>query len=143
MEQLPYADELARSCHRTGGVLVNVVLWGVTAGQVDSLKIRDMKVDWKTGAIVTLGGWISTLKPTGLQGHTIGGFVWFDPSATGGTIPSGTLEHEAGHHLNNAAFGWFQVINVFSGSGRDNYFEQLAESNAPASRGLPRIEQWG
>src|SRR4029077_16656753 len=81
--------------------------------------IHDMKVDWKTGAVVTLGGWVSRLKPSGLQGHSIGGFVWFDPRATGDTIPSGTLEHEAGQHLNNAAFGWLQVINVFSGSGRD------------------------
>jgi len=106
-------------------------------------RIHDMTVDWKTGAVVTLGGWVSRLTPGGLQGHTIGGFVWFDPRATGNTIPSGTLEHEAGHHLNNAAFGWLQVVNVFSGTGRDNYFERLAESNAPSSRGKPRLDQWG
>lgn len=104
--------------------------------------IHDMTVDWKTGAIVTLGGWVSRLTPDNLQGHAIGGFIWFDPRETSDTIPEGTQAHEAGHHLNNAAFGFLQVVNVFAGTGRDNYFEKLAESNAPASRGKPRLDQW-
>ncbi len=133
--------------HAIGLVMfaLNVLAYAFTAGQVDALKIEDMKVDWKTGTIATLGGWVGGLAPGGLPAHTVGGFAFFDydPSKGRTSIPDGLLDHEAGHMLNNAAFGWFQVFNVFGGGHDDKYFEKLAESNAPSSRGYARSDQWG
>jgi RHS repeat-associated protein len=122
---------------------LNVVGYLVTFGQVDYCKITDMKVDWKTGTIATLGGWASHVIPPGTDAGSIGGFAFFNPDKVS-TISDDLLDHEAGHMLNNAAFGWFQVYNVFDPRSHDDqYFEQLAESNAPSSRGLPRSDQWG
>jgi hypothetical protein len=133
--------------HAIGLVMFTLNLLGYvfTAGQKDDLKLHGMRIDWKTGTVATLGGWVSKLAPGGLPGYTIGGFSWFDYDSSKGRtkIGDGLLDHEAGHMLNNAAFGWFQVFNVFGGGHDDKYFERLAESNAPSSRGFPRSDQWG
>jgi hypothetical protein len=136
--------------HAAGLVIwaVNVLGFLATAGQIDSLRIRDMTVDLKTGTIATLGGWVSNLKDN--PAYSIGAFAWFNTSDKNGTeidtISQDVLEHEAGHVLNNAAFGWFQTYNIIDPHDHDDkFFERLAESHAPPSRGHRRddLNQWG
>lgn len=128
-----------------GIFLANVVGWAFTGGQVDRAKLHGMRVDWKTGTIATLGGWVSNLAPGGLPAFSVGAFAFFDHDTKKSrtSIGDGLLDHEAGHMLNNAAFGWFQVFNLFGGGHDDKWFEKLAESNAPSSRGFARSDQWG
>lgn len=47
----------------------------------------------------------------------------------GGEIIPATFEHESGHMLSNAAFGFFQATRVFEGNGLDSFWERIAESN--------------
>ncbi len=71
----------------------------------------------------------------------------------GGEIIPATFEHESGHMLNNAAFGFFPATRVFEGNGQDTFWERIAESNVPPGlRGTdpvtpepdrPKIPQWG
>lgn len=39
----------------------------------------------------------------------------------GGEIIPATFEHESGHMLSNAAFGFFQATSVFEGNGLDSF----------------------
>jgi hypothetical protein len=131
---------------------LNVVGYLVTFGQVDSLKIQKIRVDWEKGIIHTEGGWITGGNPTpGSGAFSAGNFVWFQR----GQFNEATLQHEEGHSLNNAAFGVLQLYNfldealVFN-NGAGAYFERLAESNADYQPGggrnnvtRPPIEQWG
>ncbi len=125
--------------------LLNDVAGLVTAGRSEDLKLHGLRVDWKTGTIATLGGWVARLAPGRLPAYTIGGFSWFDYDDTRGrtSVEDGLLDHEAGHMLNNAAFGLVQVINALPDDHDSKYFEKLAESNAPSSRGYARSDQWG
>ncbi len=130
---------------------LNVVGYLVTFGQVDALRIRDMQVDWKTGNIFTVGGWVGQLDG---RAFNFGGFSFVNTSRyVGGEIIPATFEHESGHMLSNAAFGFFQATRVFEGNGLDSFWERIAESNVPPGlRGSdpvtpepdrPKIPQWG
>ncbi|HSI92754.1 MAG TPA: RHS repeat-associated core domain-containing protein, partial [Jiangellaceae bacterium] len=117
--------------HAIGLILfvVNVVPYLVTFGQVDAVRIRDLRVDWKTGNIFTVGGWVGQLTP---RAFNMGAFSYVNTSRyIGGEIAPATFEHESGHMLNNAAFGIFQATRVFEGDGLNSYWERLAESNVP------------
>lgn len=139
--------------HAIGLVLftLNVAGYLITFGQVDALRIRDMRVDWKTGNIFTVGGWVGGLDS---RAFNFGAFSFVNPSRfVGGEIIAATFEHESGHMLSNAAFGIFQATRVFEGGGTDSFWERIAESNVPpglrASDPVtpepdrPRIPQWG
>jgi hypothetical protein len=130
---------------------LNVAGFLVTFGQVDAFKIRALVVDWKTGNIFTVGGWVGGLDA---RAFNFGAFSFVNPSRfIGGEIAPATFEHESGHMLSNAAFGFFQATRVFEGNGLDSFWERIAESNVP--RGLrgtdpaapeadrPRIPVWG
>ncbi len=130
---------------------LNVVGYLVTFGQVDALRIRDMQVDWKTGNIFTVGGWVGQLDG---RAFNFGAFSFVNTSRyVGGEIIPATFEHESGHMLSNAAFGFFQATRVFEGNGLDSFWERIAESNVPPGlRGSdpvtpepdrPKIPQWG
>lgn len=130
---------------------LNVVGYLVTFGQVDALRIRDMQVDWKTGNIFTVGGWVGQLDG---RAFNFGGFSFVNTARyVGGEIIPATFEHESGHMLSNAAFGFFQATRVFEGNGLDSFWERIAESNVPSGlRGTdpvtpepdrPKIPQWG
>ena len=73
---------------------------------------------------------------------------------SGGEIIAATFEHESGHMLSNAAFGFFQATRVFEGNGLDSFWERIAESNVPpglrasdttepGASDRPKIPQWG
>lgn len=130
---------------------LNVVGYLVTFGQVDALRIRDMQVDWKTGNIFTVGGWVGQLDG---RAFNFGGFSFVNTSRyVGGEIIPATFEHESGHMLSNAAFGFFQATRVFEGNGLDSFWERIAESNVPSGLRAtdpvtpepdrPKIPQWG
>lgn len=139
--------------HAIGLVLfaLNVVGYLVTFGQVDKLRIRDMQVDWKTGNIFTVGGWVGQLDG---RAFNFGGFSFVNTARyVGGEIIPATFEHESGHMLSNAAFGFFQATRVFEGNGLDSFWERIAESNVPPGLRAtdpvtpepdrPKIPQWG
>jgi len=139
--------------HAIGLVLfaLNVVGYLVTFGQVDRLRIRDMQVDWKTGNIFTVGGWVGQLDG---RAFNFGAFSFVNTARyVGGEIIPATFEHESGHMLSNAAFGFFQATRVFEGNGLDSFWERIAESNVPPGLRAtdpvtpepdrPKIPQWG
>ncbi|MEV0384751.1 toxin TcdB middle/N-terminal domain-containing protein [Nonomuraea sp. NPDC050643] len=119
--------------------VANVVPYLVTFGQVDAVRIRDLRVDWKTGNIFTVGGWIGQMPA---RAFNFGAFTFVNTSRyIGGEIAPATFEHESGHMLNNAVFGFFQAARVFEGDGLNSYWERLAESNVPPGlRGLDPTE---
>jgi hypothetical protein len=131
--------------------IINVVPYLVTFGQVDSLRIKDIVIDWKTGNIFTVGGWVGN---AGSRAFNVGAFSFVNESRyVDGEIIAATFEHESGHMLNNAAFGIFQATFIFTGGAVDAYWERLAESNVPDGlRGTdpvtpepdrPSLPQWG
>lgn len=122
--------------------VLNVLGFLLTFGQVDALKIDEMRVDWKTGTIFTKGGWISNLNAWDTA-FNMGNFAFVD---TNFTDPNWAMEHEAGHSLNLGAFGSiFHFIGfvdeVIAGGGSNAYSEQLAEGNDPTSPG-PTLPMW-
>lgn len=130
--------------------VANVVPYVVTLGQVDAVRIRDLRVDWRTGNIFTVGGWVGNVPD---RAFNFGAFSFVNTSRyIGGEIAPATFEHESGHMLNNAAFGFFQAARVFEGDALNSYWERLAESNVPPGlRGSdptqpepdrPRIPLW-
>lgn len=65
-----------------------------------------LQVDWKTGNIFTVGGWVGQLDG---RAFNFGGFSFVNTARyVGGEIIPATFEHESGHMLSNAAFGFFQ-----------------------------------
>jgi hypothetical protein len=125
--------------------LVSALLYGVTLGRVEFPRIRDMSADWKTGTIFLFGGLAGNANlRRGSDGYNMGNFAFLRGSATA----EGTLvNHEAGHGLNLAAFGWvFHFIGAIDenvvGEGAHAYSEQFAESNVPASA-HPTLPLWG
>jgi hypothetical protein len=125
--------------------LVSAILWGVTAGRVDFLKIHGMPVDWKTGTIFLRGGLAGNANlRSGSPGYNMGNFAFLRGSET---ADPRLIEHEAGHGLNLAAFGWlFHFIGAIdenvTGGHENAYSEKFAESNVPAST-APRLPLWG
>ncbi len=111
-------------------------------------QIESVKFDWKHGQILTAGGeygghpfpWLGM---DDAPAHNIGGFTFIANDfweSSGGTWEgvSATLEHETGHMLSNAAFGFWQGIingieNLTTEEHDDRFFEKIAESNVNES----------
>jgi hypothetical protein len=101
----------------------------------------DFKTDWKTGTWFMKGGYVSNLNPL----HTafnMGAFSFVDK--TSGQMH---MEHEAGHTLNLATFGWvFHFVGALdenvAGGGASAYSERLAESNVPGTSQSDIIHMW-
>lgn len=93
-----------------------------------SFQVVDTATDWKTGTWFVEGGWISNLNPLDTA-FNMGIFSFVDRKS--GQMH---IDHEAGHALNLAVFGW---VFHFSGAVDENvlrsewdaYSEKLAESN--------------
>lgn len=139
--------------HAIGVLLfvVNIVPAIFTLNQVDAVSIRDIVIDWKTGNIFTVGGWVGDIPA---RAFNMGGFSYVNESRyVGGEIIPATFEHESGHMLSNAAFGIFQATRAFEGDGLNSFWERIAESNVPPGlRGTdpvapegdrPKLPQWG
>jgi hypothetical protein len=125
--------------------LVSLLLWGVTAGRVEFLKITGLPVDWKTGTIFLRGGLAGNANlRRGSPGYNMGNWAFLRGAATAGPD---LIEHEAGHGLNLAVFGWvFHFIGAIdenvTGGHENAYSEKFAESNVPASTS-PTLPLWG
>lgn len=123
-------------------LLISLVLWGVTFGQVEYLKIKAAQIDWKTGTFFIKGGLFANMNYLDTA-FNMGSFAFVDKDSQGGWHK----DHEAGHTLNLAAFGsFFHLIgaldeNVVPRRGSKAYAERLAASNdsGPAS---PNIPMW-
>jgi RHS repeat-associated protein len=125
--------------------VVNLVIAGVTGNQWNAAKIDKLAIDWKTGAIVMVGGLIR--GPTAFD---LGNFVFMNPNYVDGSSPDRTydavLRHETGHTLEVGAFGSAFLVADFIGenivgAGTDDYGEKIAESHA--NRGPATIPMWG
>jgi len=122
--------------------LVNLILHPIgLAAKVQKLRIRAMRVDWKTGTFFQRGGWISNLNPIDTA-FNMGNFSFVD-EASG----AWHLDHEAGHTLNLAAFGSvFHLIGAVdenvTGGGANAFSERIAESNNPSTTQGNIIPMW-
>jgi hypothetical protein len=113
-------------------------------------------MDWPTGGFV-LEGSITAVLPSAL-GYNSGCFSFITPRvARRALLPGGfditsegTLIHETGHALNNAAFGpWFGLANAVENgirvalgqSTRRTYGEMIAESHSRSST-APWVNCW-
>jgi hypothetical protein len=104
-------------------------------------QVLEFKTDWKTGTWFMRGGYVSNLNYL----HTafnMGAFSFVDK--TSGAMH---IEHEAGHTLNLATFGWvFHFIGALDenvvGGGASAYSERLAESNVPGTAQGDIIHMW-
>ncbi|HEX7902173.1 MAG TPA: hypothetical protein VF950_30720 [Planctomycetota bacterium] len=121
-------------------VLINFILAGITGNQVEVLKIKSLDFHAKTCSLLMEGGLIHPLMGAG--GFDMGNFVFLN--RTGEYL----TEHETGHNLNLAVFGWvFHFIgaldeNVFGGHG-DAYSERLADSHAgKVDASAPLLNMW-
>jgi hypothetical protein len=99
---------------------------------VDYCKVLGVKVDWKTGTISMKGGLIANLNPIDTA-FNMGDFSFVDKNS-----PEWHIDHEAGHGLNLAAFGFlFHLIGALDenvlGGGNKAFSERLAESNVPGT----------
>lgn len=120
--------------------LVSFLLHGVTAGKVPYLRIVRLGADWKTGTFFIKGGLVANLNYLDTA-FNMGNFSFVD-------YKSGAWhkDHEAGHTLNLAAFGWvFHLIGALDENAtprRANaYSERLAESNSSGTSGT-NIPMW-
>ena len=119
--------------------LVSSLIHAVTGGKVDYLRIQSLGADWKTGTLFMRGGLIANLNYLDTA-FNMGNFSFVD-------YKSGAWhkEHEAGHTLNLAAFGFlFHLIGAIDENvlrGANAYSERLAESNASGAGGS-NIPMW-
>ncbi len=118
---------------------VSCLLHLVTAGKAGYLKIEDAGVDWSTGTFFIKGGLIANLNYLDTA-FNMGNFAFVDYKST-----SWHKQHEAGHTLNLAAFGWlFHLVGALDENvlrGANAYAERLAESNA-SGHGGTNIPMW-
>ena len=121
--------------------LVNLLL------RTDFLKVRKLNVDAKTGTLVVDGGFGGNIN---LNQHSDGYNVGIAYLRSGHSTDY-LREHESGHTLNLAIFGWVVHLigafdeNVFGG-GVSAYTELFAESNVPSTypehTGRPIFPMW-
>ena len=120
-------------------LVISFLLHLVTAGKVAYLRIEDAGVDWATGTFFIKGGLIANLNYLDTA-FNMGNFSFVDYKST-----SWHKEHEAGHTLNLAAFGWlFHLVGALDENvlrGANAYAERLAESNATGKSGS-NIPMW-
>ena len=119
--------------------VINLIVAGVTFQQVERVKINSISVNWQMGMIVMEGGLVTF--PAG--GFNRGNFSFIDPGH------GGVTDHELGHGLNLAAYGWvFHYVgaideNVVQENPHDAYSEHLAESNqATPDHTPPSLDMW-
>jgi hypothetical protein len=119
--------------------MVSVLLYGVSLGKVQYLRVQDFGADWKTGTVFMKGGLVANLNYLDTA-FNMGNFAFVD-------YKSGAwhMDHEAGHTLNLAAFGFvFHLIGALDENvirGADAYAERLAESNS-SGEGGSNIPMW-
>jgi hypothetical protein len=119
--------------------VISFLLWGVTAGQVEYLRVQQLGMDWKTGTFFMKGGLFANLNYLDTA-FNMGNFSFVD-------YKSGQWhkDHEAGHTLNLAAFGFlFHLIGAIDENairGVNAYSERLAESNSTGAGGS-NIPMW-
>lgn len=124
-----------------GFLVFSLVLSLVTGFQVPYLRIRGLRVEWKTGTIFVKGGLVANLNYLDTA-FNMGNFSFVDMNSA-----DWHMEHEAGHTLNLSAFGAvFHLVgaldeNVIPGRGARAYAERIAESNVPGST-LATIPMW-
>jgi hypothetical protein len=118
----------------TAFFLVSLLLHAVTGGKVQFLKINKVSADWPTGTFFMVGGLAGNgnLSP-GSTGFNMGTFAFLKGSA--GLDPY-LIEHESGHTLNLAAFGFvYHFIGAIdenlTGGGANAFSELCAESHVP------------
>lgn len=110
-------------------------------------RIRSIKIDWATGAIVTHGG---LAMDANALGYDLGNFVYINRTASR-RVGAGTIAHETGHVLQVAAFGsiwhfvgaWDENVGPNGGRKWDAYAEHLAEGhNPPGIWGGAWVPMW-
>ena len=114
-------------------------------------QIEWIKVDWRYGMIVTQGGEYDTSflpwsTDTSLNGHNLGGYTFFEngylpDNKIDWTFHLGKYQHETGHMLNNAVFGFWQGVGtaVQEATGKVHsfqLFEVIAKSNQDTREGF-------
>ena len=119
--------------------LVSFLLWGVTGGKVEYLRVQKLGMDWTTGTFFIKGGLIANLNYLDTA-FNMGNFSFVDYKSD-----EWHKDHEAGHTLNLAAFGFlFHLIGALDENvlRRGNaYSERLAESNSSGMSGN-NIPMW-
>jgi hypothetical protein len=119
--------------------VLSFMLHLVTGAKVEYLRIQDFGADWKTGTVFMRGGLVANLNYLDTA-FNMGNFSFVD-------YKSGAWhkEHEAGHTLNLAAFGFaFHLIGAIDENafrGAQAYSERLAESHASGVGGS-NIPMW-
>lgn len=122
-------------------VLVLDLAGAAITGNRGKARIVDVTFDWENGSLLVEGGWFFRPRFTG--GFNLGQLSFITPGA------HVVVEHELGHQLNTAAFGWaFHAIGGFDEmvlrphAMHEAYAERLAESRRDAERdGV--LRQWG
>ena len=125
-----------------GLVLFIVGLLGGLIGLGGSalFKLERLAMEWKTGTLFTRGGWIANLNPI----HTafnMGNFAFVDTAHA-----DMAFDHESGHTLNLASFGFvFHIIGAIDENvlkrGENALSECLAESHVQGSA-RPVLSMW-
>jgi RHS repeat-associated protein len=110
--------------------IVNLVVMGITFNQWEAARIREIRIDWRTGTIVTHGGLFTVQR----GGYNLGNFAYIHRDSM---MDAELIGHETGHTLNVAAFGSiFHYIGAIDenviGRYERAYAERLAESHARA-----------
>jgi hypothetical protein len=121
-------------------VIFSLLLALVTGFQVDYLRLQGGRIDWATGTFFIKGGLISNMNAWDTA-FNMGNFAFVDKNSSHWEI-----EHEAGHTLNLAAFGWiFHLLGAFDEivlqRGANAYAERIAESNDTGTSGN-NIPMW-
>jgi hypothetical protein len=118
-------------------VIFSLLLAAVTRFQVNYLRLKGIKVDWATGTVFIKGGLVSNINAWDTA-FNMGNFAFVDMNSGDWHI-----EHESGHTLNLAAFGFiFHFIGTVDElvlRQGNAYSERLAESN---SSGGDSIAMW-
>lgn len=118
----------------------DVAVHAATGGRWEAARIRSVRFDRASGTVITEGGIL--VKPGFRGGFNFGNFSFITPDA------QVVEDHETGHALNLAAFGWiFHLIGGFDRKLREDpataYAERLAESNRSPSPRQDWVGQWG
>jgi hypothetical protein len=118
----------------------SLLLWGVTGGKVEYLRVQKAGADWKTGTFFIKGGLIANLNYLDTA-FNMGNFSFVDYKSA-----DWHKDHEAGHTLNLAAFGsvfhFIGAIDENALRGENAFAERLAESNVGPTSSRPKIAMW-
>jgi RHS repeat-associated protein len=121
------------------GIVIGAIWFieDIVATGIDRGEFPDVDFEARYAMVVISNSYLDSKGSR--AGHNMGTFSWIGPA--GG---AGTVDHEAGHALNNALFGIFQASRAASDVPRDALWELLAESNRePSGFGFENLEWWG